>query len=209
MIENLIVDNSSLVFILESPFDTEVKKGYPLAGSSGKEIARHLLGIEKTSMGEICFNRTFNLYNLSPFSILNISKFPLEEKAYDSQPLPHNIAILKDLKFKIDKQPKRSGASNAEHWTVPKDITLKKLKVELLNELIENLIKLLTINKNIQIVPCGKFVSVFVRRALEKISSISKGNVHFGFTHPARNQWTRLPVSKLEKLRELIVITAE
>jgi hypothetical protein len=205
MIENLIVDDSLLAFILESPYANEVEKGYPLAGDSGKEIAYRLLGKEGISLGEICNNKDFLSNQLSPFSILNISRFPLEINAYGSHPLPNNFAIMDSLKRNIDRQYK-NGEKHHEHWTEPRNAELEKLKNELLNELTDNLNKLFQINENIHLVPCGKLARIFVRQALKNKKLANKCYVHYDLPHPARNQWSNVPIPILDELKALITI---
>jgi len=206
MIDNILVDNSSVVFILESPATTEVNNGYPLAGRAGMEIASRILGIKDMSMGEICKQGMFNEYGLSPFSILNISTFPMESKSYGSSPLPDNISMLEDLKGLIDHQSPRDGEDHALQWTVPQNAALKELKNDLLNELSQSLIRVIKINKDIQIIPCGKIAQVFVKRALETQNSIPEKNVHHEIPHPARTPWSALSTSKRNELKTLLTV---
>lgn len=208
MIDNLIRNNSSVLFILESPYIDEVQNGYPLAGESGIEISKSLLNNDQIPLGRICKDSSFSEFNVRPFSIMNVSKNPLEKNAYPQSIIPDNIHSLVTLKKNIDRQHQENGNFH-EHWAIPRNLTVRNLKTTLLNELIINLTAIISSNPDIHVIPCGKFARVFLRRALLDCQTLSSSIVHYDFPHPARNQWISVPQNKISELRELMIGDAQ
>lgn len=206
MVKNIFTKESKVAFILESPYTDEIESGYPLAGDSGKEIATRVLGTGVTPLGKICKEGAFDLNQLNPFSIVNISRFPLEQGAYNPAvfSVPENMEALETLKCNIDRQHKKG--TNHEHWVRARNQDVMALKNELLNECIANIKRLIQLNKNIYLIPCGKFARVFVNKSLENNELKGKCSVVNGFPHPARNQWSNLPESKLNELKSLVIL---
>lgn len=203
MIKNLIIENSRVAFILESPFKTEVEMGYPLAGASGFEVSKYLGVCDDTPLGEICNKRDFSSYNLQTFSIINISSYPMEIEAYGIHEKPKNIELLIQLKKNIDRQHQLNGNSN-EHWTTPRDTKINALKSYLLDELITNINTLSRSSNDVQLIPCGKLARVFIRKALASNSLTRDFNLYDGYPHPARNKWSTVSSERINQLRTLL-----
>ena len=80
-VDDLVYDDTKIIFVLESPHKDEVKNTYPVAGKSGKDISKVLFedeNLKKFSFGELIFSR-----KISGFGIVNISNIPLQESAYN------------------------------------------------------------------------------------------------------------------------------
>jgi len=207
LVSNIFVDDSNIVFIAESPYVDEMRLKYPMAGASGKEITKALLGKESPALGSICNERAFERYGLTSFSIMNISQLPLEIKAYETEgykkPYPENLDDLMKLKRNIDGQNNK-GSNFHEDWKLPRNPSVKTLKLGLLNELIDNLSNLQTESK-IKLIPCGKFARVFVRKALEDKILASHFVMLEDVPHPSRNKGVDMPVAKLKEIQSIVL----
>ena len=208
LVSNIFVNDSNVVFIAESPYVDEMRLKYPMAGASGKEITKVLLGKDSPALGVICKELKFERYGLKSFSIMNISQLPLEKEAYDATGYqsPNNLNDLMKLKRNIDGQNNK-GTNFHEDWKIPRSPSIATLKHQLLNELIVNLRGLKGESK-IQLIPCGKFARVFVRKALEDKTLTSHFVMLEGVPHPARNKWTDMPVEKLKEIQSIVLRTA-
>ena len=207
LVSNIFVHDSNIVFIAESPYVDEMRLKYPMAGATGKEITKVLLGKESPPLGAICKERAFERYGLTSFSIMNISQFPLEIKAYQTEGYkklyPNNLDDLMKLKRNIDAQNNK-GSNFHEDWKIPRNPSVKELKFRLLDELIENLSNLQAESK-IQLIPCGKFARVFVRKALENEILAPHFVMLEDVPHPSRNKWAGMPVAKLKEIQSIVL----
>lgn len=101
MIKDLIPENSSAIFVLESPHTTETSKGTPLAGESGMVFSRVLLGDFTTPAGELI--AAGNFY----YGIMNTFQYPLQS---DSENAPlfglneeiNKVQFIQRVQYKND-----------------------------------------------------------------------------------------------------------
>jgi len=193
-VENIINENASIVFICESPHTDELHHCYPLAGDAGREISKYLLGRYDIPFGLAAKNKAvldaLGLYLDKDFSVINVSKEPLQKSAYDNNGLdyPDRIEVMAKLKELIDK-----GAVYATQHRNPK---LNEFKGELYRSFKA------TCEKHIQnckvIVPCGGFAATFCEHLL-KDSTVLNLELVSGVPHPSFG-WSDISEDILEKI---------
>ena len=192
VIENIINKDAKIAFILESPHKDEICEGYPLAGESGIEISKKLIGDSADPFGKEAKKR-----KLIKVSIINVSKKPLQGNAYCCKKnRPSDIANYEYLKKRIEQGATYSTKHNKKEINI--------LKKEIFESFLDEL-KLLP--KNSFIVPCGKFAREFYNEA-EKDESLKDKKFQLltkeEIPHPARGNWLNLSDDIIQQIKEKI-----
>jgi len=78
-VDDLLFDNTDVIFVLESPHTQEVKNGYPVAGKSGNDMSKVLFGLDE-SFGKLIYEQ-----KIKHIGILNVSNYPLQHSAYKEE----------------------------------------------------------------------------------------------------------------------------
>jgi hypothetical protein len=177
-----IICHSKIIFILESPHKEELKAGVPLAGLSGRSMAKELfLKEDILPMGkhlkQLAEDKKRTIYG-----IVNVCSFPLQKTAY---PDDEFVRIYQN-ELEIAEAVRRSTA------TAYKDDHKAVLHELLINDFQNRLLK--TIEEDTIIVPCGKFAEKYVNQLAIK----DKLNIIKGVPHPSYNSWSR------ERYKEVI-----
>ena len=199
-VNDLLNEDTEIIFILESPHVYEVKNGYPVAGKSGKDMSKVLFcdeALKKESFGKLIFEK-----KVQKFGIINISNIPLQELAYD----------LSDDNFSSLHPKSTSSHSLTAHVElIFKDFALFRQNPTLrkkdcrVNTLIkmyqEDFISRLSPYKDKKIVLCGAFVhkifnDTFLHSDFKEVLEVP---------HPSFNNWSKAKYSeKIEKLLEFV-----
>ena len=156
VVDDINIENSEVIFILESPHKKEVEKKYPVAGDTGRNMSGVLLKKEE-ALGTLISEELQNKKNgldydniILKFGIVNISSIPLQKEAYELD----NLSFMEDLFF------------------LRKNITTNKTRInfcfkekkEEKNNLIEILVRVLSSKSQLEdkkIILCGGFAQVF------------------------------------------------
>jgi hypothetical protein len=157
---NIFAEGAKVAFVFESPHTDEVAHGYPLAGSAGRRMSGHIFDRRDVPFGLIALARAhgetqllsrIGLPSLKAFSIMNVSREPLQETAYIANGLlpPKNI----NLKVLLRGNPKLS----ARH----RNLGLSKLKAALYEDFRSQCAKL---TDGTMLVPCGTVARAFAMR---------------------------------------------
>lgn len=178
--------NSDVVFICESPHVDEMHHGYPLAGKSGREMSKYLLGRYDIPLGYVA--KTLELHkklSLKTFSVINISELPMQESAYNQTDcvVPNNILLLSRLR--------RVTTLDTKH----KDLNLIKLRHKLYSEF---KIKYESFNSSALFVPCGNSAQAFCLKLQEEVGD--NFNWIHGIPHPAFGLWSKLSKETLDSI---------
>lgn len=183
LVEDIIKEESEYIFILESPHNTEIKENYPVAGKSGKSMAK-FMGISC----DISFGKFVKNYE-SKISIMNVSKVPLDlgnimikEAKYDD--LVDSLLLIRKGYESFNKHM-NSEINNIEN------IILEDFKNHI-DKFIKN-------NTQSKLVICGKFAQVFFENATGR--DRTDDNV-FYVPHPSRNKWENYDTD-LNKLKDI------
>ena len=176
-VDDLIYEETQVLFVLESPHNEEVKQGYPVAGKSGKDMSKILFD-DLEPLGKLISER--KVRNLG---IINVSNFPLQMSAYEDETLDSDMEFFE----KIRQNPKlRKNHS-------PVNIVVSKI--------MDNFKARLIPHKDKKIVLCGKFAeasfdSVFNSLSFKEVLRVP---------HPSFNQWLRASNKEvIEKLVEFV-----
>ncbi|PRX31091.1 hypothetical protein BX659_106125 [Orenia metallireducens] len=203
-VEDIINQNSKILFILESPHTQEIKQGYPVAGSSGIDMTKFIYGREsKDPFGKIVsqIDKYNDLYpNLSEFSILNVSSAPMQKEGLKAHELDSGdgqvVAILEKLRVNY-----KSKRHKNKDWNRIKSILLEDFKQRLLLALKQS--------SSIEyLVPCGRFAEAYLDLIKELEMSIEERKIISEIPHPSFNQWFHYDsMEKLKKVLEEIGIS--
>ncbi|WP_226534777.1 uracil-DNA glycosylase family protein [Fictibacillus halophilus] len=170
-----IVQDPKMIFILESPHKEELKAGVPLAGLSGRSMAKELfLQEDILPMGKHLKQLAKNKRQIF-YGIVNVCPFPLQESAYPDR------GFVKRFKgeLQIAEAIRKSSASQF------RDEDKKLFNKLLIQDFRDRFIK--TIEDDSIIVPCGKFAERYVNQLAMK----DKLNIIKGVPHPSYNSWSR------------------
>jgi hypothetical protein len=174
-VSDLLTEHSYILFILESPHKEELKFDVPLAGSSGKSMAKVLFNkSDILPMGkhlkELIRSKKDSIYG-----IVNVSPFPLQKSAY-----PDSGFIQKyEKELNIAESVRISTAKTF------KDKEKEHMHFMLLQDFQERLKRYVT--PETVIVPCGRFAEKY----LNQTPIIEKVDVIRGVPHPSYNSWSR------------------
>ncbi|MEA3228546.1 MAG: hypothetical protein U9P38_05665 [Campylobacterota bacterium] len=187
-VNDLLYDDTEIVFVLESPHVYEVKNGYPVAGKSGKDMSKVLVqdeALKNDSFGKLVYEQ-----KIQKFGIVNISNIPLQELAYSTEDsnfskLPTQLIFKDFVLFRQNPSLRK------------KDCRVNKL-IKIFQE---DFAKRLSPHRDKKIVLCGGFV--------HKIFNDTFSHEEFRATievpHPSFNNWSKLKYKeKIEQLKEFI-----
>jgi len=186
-VNDLIYDDTKVLFVLESPHVYEVKNGYPVAGKSGKDMSKILMKdneLKKLSFGQLIYDR-----KIPNFGILNVSNIPLQELAYNLQTDDGSFALLPTKLIFKDFILFRQNPSKRK-----KDCRVNKM----IDIFAQDFKKRLELHKDKKIVLCGGFVQKIFH---DTFSSDEFENL-IEVPHPSFNNWSK--VKYKEKVQELL-----
>lgn len=162
-VDDLIYDDTEVLFVLESPHNEEIKRGYPVAGKSGKDMSKVLFEMDEP-LGKLIKERS-----VSRLGIINVCNYPLQMSAYEDE------TLVADMEFfeKVRQNPK---------------LRKKHLPInEVISKIIDDFKLRLSFHKEKKIVLCGKFAeasfdSIFNSLSFKEVLRVP---------HPSFNQWLR------------------
>jgi hypothetical protein len=179
--------DSKLIFILESPHKEELKAGVPLAGLSGRSMAKALfLQEDILPMGKY-LKQLMQDEKQTFYGIVNVCPFPLQQSAY---PETEFIQKYKN-ELEIAETIRKSTANQF------RDENKALFNELLIHDFQDRLIR--TMEDDSIIVPCGKFAEKYVNQ----LAIRDKLNIIKGVPHPSYNSWSR------ERYRDVIQIVRD
>ncbi len=180
---DITTKETEILFILESPHKEEIKAGVPLAGLSGRSMAKELFAEEEIlPMGKLL--KQFILDKKETvYGIVNVCPFPLQQTAY---PESEFVDAFKD-EIQIAEAVR---ISSAKLFKDESKAAFDKLLVENFEKRLSLLIK-----ENTIIVPCGRFAEKYVN----KLSIKDHLTIIHGVPHPSYNSWSR------ERYKEVVL----
>ncbi len=176
-VDDLIDEDSKIIFVLESPHTDEVKNGYPVAGKSGKDISKVLFGLSEP-FGKLLYEK-----KITNIGIVNVSNYPLQKSAYKNQD-------LKTIEFfeQIRQNPKtRKYDKNSINPTI------NKIMIDFKNRI--------TTCRDKKVVLCGNFA----QNAFDFWLDENEFKDILRVPHPSFNNWTKVRYKEtIEKLKDFI-----
>ncbi len=180
-VNDILTENTRIVFLLESPHKNEVQYGVPVAGKSGISMTKHLLG---DTYGSLALGRVLltNLQTATPnplllrIGLMNSCIIPMQASAYEEQDQRNHrdfITLLEKIRVGMDRSKKGE-----------KEQDLLSMIVNMLRQRL-----LLWQNRSLVIVPCGRFATAMWQHA--NVSS-KHWCVITGVPHPSYNGFSQL-----------------
>lgn len=180
-VENLNIQNSKYIFVLESPHTEELKNGVPVAGGSGKLMTKYIFDeYDKKSniaIGIYIRDKHQKDEKVSRFGIVNISNIPMQAKAYP-QDIQNEYGEFLRILEKLRKNPKRLS----EDEQMVKDMLILDLKEEIGK----------TREKSI-FIPCGKTAQEYFEYIIDEID---EDRVIREIPHPSFGNWAKKKYEK-------------
>ena len=162
-VNDLVYDDSEVVFVLESPHTQEVKNGYPVAGKSGNDMSKVLFSLDE-SFGKLIYEQ-----KIKNMAILNICNYPLQKSAYKNP----DMKELQQFE-KIRQNPK-----------------LRKYDKDSINLVVKPMMKnfkeRLSKHKDKKIVLCGNFAQA----AFDSVLDEAEFKKILRVPHPSFNNWKK------------------
>lgn len=182
LVEDIIPDQATFLFLLESPHVQELKYGAPVSGSSGVSMTKHLFGeqYEKDPLGILVKknrDEALNRPSINQVALMNVCQIPMQGAAYkDPQIREHFAPFFERLEY-VRTQNTRDVFAKEELNAV-QDVIIESLRRKL---------EKLT-DRHLFVVPCGKFAQKFFR--LAAVNS-PQWTVLEGVPHPSYNGWSK------------------
>ena len=194
-VPDIVLDTSTVLFILESPHIQELRHGAPVAGSSGATMSRHIFGPE---YGHLPLGRMVKKNaetgakrpRLSAIGLINVCNIPLQAAAY-----PREIQVRYADWF----EAMNAVRTQNQKWSFA-DPRQQDIQSYLANDLRRKLEAYR--GRAITLVPCGRFAQKFF--ALADVAD-DKWAVIDGVPHPSYNSWDRAQYAKaVERVVEAV-----
>ncbi len=175
-VNDLVYDDTKIIFVLESPHTGEVKNGYPVAGKSGKDMSEVLFGLDE-AFGKLVYER-----KIKNIGIVNVCNYPLQLSAYD-------VDASDDMEYfeKIRQNPKLRKKTN------PINDVIDKIMSDFKNRL--------SSHKDKRVVLCGNFVF----SAFDTLFDENEFAEVLRVPHPSFNNWKKIKYkATIQKLKGFI-----
>jgi hypothetical protein len=182
LVEDIVPEQATFLFLLESPHVQELKFGAPVSGSSGTSMTKHLFGeqYEKYPLGILVKkNRDegLNRPSINKVALMNVCHIPMQGAAYkDEQVRAHYGEFFKILEG-VRTSNQKDVFPNPD-WNAVQEIIVESLR--------KKLVKLA--DRPLYVIPCGRFAQKFFR--LAGVNSPQWTIVH-GVPHPSYNGWSK------------------
>jgi len=164
IVDDIVREDTKVIFVLESPHTQEVKNGYPVAGKSGVDMSLVLFGLNEP-FGKLVYENRVNGVGL-----LNISNLPLQKSAYQN---PH-AKVLEFFEI-IRQNPKpRKHAKGGINLVIEKMLANFKNRLEK--------------HKDKKVVLCGRFA----QNAFDAVFRDDEFRAVLRVPHPSFNNWRKV-----------------
>ncbi|MGB8955124.1 MAG: hypothetical protein WCC10_07105 [Tumebacillaceae bacterium] len=173
-VPDLVPEPCTFLFLLESPHVQELKHGAPVSGSSGISMTKHLFGdrFGKEPLGIVVKNQ-----RVDKVGLMNVCQIPMQAVAYGDEELKAKYAEFLAILERVRSTNNKMSYADS-NWNDVQEILVENLRHRL---------GLLT-ERNLHVVPCGKFAQKFFR--LADVQS-PKWRVLEGVPHPSYNGWSK------------------
>ncbi len=153
LVPDIVPQTARMIFLLESPHIQELRYMAPVSGSSGVSMTKHLFGQVYGSLPLGRLLKDTNDASLLLLGLMNVCQIPLQGAAYE-EPIQREHQELFSLLERVRTQNNTSTFADGR---------LNSLQGILTNSLAKRLSPLQ--DRQIYIVPCGRFAQKFFRMA--------------------------------------------
>jgi len=175
-VDDLLYEDTKVIFVLESPHTQEVKNAYPVAGKSGNDMSKVLFDKDE-AFGKLIFEQ-----KIQGIGILNVCNYPLQKSAYKNQDLKEI-----ELFAKIRQNPQLRKKANPIN--------------DVINPMMSDFKKRLSVHKDKKIVICGNFA----QSAFESILDGEDFKEILYVPHPSFNNWKKeIYKEKIQNLKDFV-----
>jgi uracil-DNA glycosylase len=175
-VNDIVHDDTKIIFVLESPHTQEVKNGYPVAGKSGFDMSSVLFGIDE-SFGKLVRDKA-----IKEIGIVNVCNYPLQMSAYAIEPT-YEMGFFE----KIRQNPNLRKQQNPIN--------------EVILDMMDDFKNRLEMHRDKKIVLCGRFA----QSAFDSIFSQSDFVDVLRVPHPSFNNWKKEKYKEtIENLKRFI-----
>ncbi|MGB6328909.1 MAG: hypothetical protein WBF48_08265 [Halarcobacter sp.] len=126
------------------------------------------------------------------FSIINISKIPLQETAYNRLDIPSNIKLLEVFKKEAQRNKSYSNHNKNIELIKTRDSIYKDFKIDFIKKYSSN-----------KIVTFGNIAFSFIDKIYKDNKVLDKSNIICHFNHPASSSWYKVQ-DKKKKLQNIL-----
>ena len=176
-VDDLIYDDTEVLFVLESPHNEEVKRGYPVAGKSGKDMTKVLFN-DSEPLGKLIYE-----HSVKNLGIINVCNYPLQMSAYKDGTLDGDMEFFEKIR-QNPKLRKKQAPINA-----------------VVSKVMDSFKSRLAPHKDKKIILCG----VFAQSAFDSLFNELSFKEVLRVPHPSFNQWLRASNKEIiEKLVEVV-----
>ncbi len=179
-VDDIIYEDTKVIFVLESPHTQEVKMGYPVAGKSGVDMSLVLFNLNEP------FGKLVKERKVKHLGLCNISNFPLQKSAYDLA--DRELKVLEFFET-IRQNPKpRKYAKGGINLVIEK--------------MLQNFKSRLGKHRDTKVVLCGRFA----QNAFDVVFSEEDFEAVLRVPHPSFNNWRKARYkAEIEELKRFIV----
>ena len=176
-VDDILRDDTKVIFVLESPHTQEVKNGYPVAGKSGVDMSLVLFNISEP-FGKLVYENRLNSLGL-----LNVSNYPLQKSAYEN---PQDKVLEFFELIRQNPRPRKNAKGS---------INL------VINKMLDNFKARLEKHKDKKIVLCGRFAE----GAFDVVFTDDEFVDVLRVPHPSFNNWRKERYAKkIELLKKFV-----
>lgn len=177
VVNDIVDEDTKVIFVLESPHTQEVKNGYPVAGKSGVDMSLVLFNISEP-FGKLVYEK-----KLQNMGLLNISNLPLQKSAYQN-PEAKVLEFFETIRQNPKPRKHAKGGINL-----------------VIDKMLKNFQNRLEKHKDKKIVLCGRFA----QNAFDVVFNDSDFEAVLRVPHPSFNNWRKVRYqTDIEQLKEFI-----
>ncbi|MBF8376732.1 hypothetical protein IW967_02420 [Alicyclobacillus mali] len=194
-VPDIVLDTSTVLFILESPHIQELVHGAPVAGSSGATMSRHIFGAEygHAPLGRMVKKNVetgAKRPRLSAIGLINVCNIPMQAAAY-----PRDI----QMRYADWFVAMNAVRTQNQKWSFadPREQDIQSYLAMSLRRKLEAYR-----GRAVTLVPCGRFAQKFF--ALADVADAA-WDVIDGVPHPSYNSWDRAQYARaVERVVEAV-----
>jgi hypothetical protein len=186
VVEDLICNETRILFILESPHKDEIRYGIPVAGRAGSTMTKVLFQ-EELPLGRY-LKENWEMQKQKQFGIMNVCNIPMQRTAYGETGNNEMHKVVFDAIERV-----RTSTTKGKF----KDEMMNQVQEYIEGNLQQRLDQLK--DRKLLVIPCGKFAEKYLKRMVLS----DKWVVLWGIPHPSYNSWVQ---EKYRKQIEQLVL---
>ncbi|WP_274435748.1 hypothetical protein [Alicyclobacillus sp. ALC3] len=181
-VPDIMLAETRLVFVLESPHVQELKYGAPVSGPSGATMTKHLFGeaYERYPLGRLVRKNVDDAVHrprLDRIGLMNVCNIPMQAAAYDNRQIVQTHGMWMQAMATL-RSSNQTDTYRDQHVEAVQTVLVLSLRRKLQ----------VLADRPLTLVPCGRFAQKFFRLAGVQSPAWT---VIDGVPHPSYNSWDR------------------